>query len=194
MRSEEFILAHPIFTTREFANSVNIRADSASRKLNSLAKDKAIIRGTKGLWFNDKHPNFSPLLLVPYILGKEQGYVSFLSALNYHGVLSQIPQKILIATTGHARAVKIDSLQFELIQIKPEFMRHGIEWREYFALASPEKALLDCLYLSSRKGKRFYHLPELSLIKKAKLKALLKQHNFPESIKNYILKRMEELL
>ena len=46
------------------------------------------------------HPYFHPLSCVPYLLGKEQGYVSFLTALHLHCVISQIPKTIQIATTG----------------------------------------------------------------------------------------------
>lgn len=68
-----------------------------------------------------------------FILGVEQGYVSFLSALSYHGVISQIPQKTLIATTGHARKISIETYNFDMIQIKPEYMMYGVEWKDSFA-------------------------------------------------------------
>jgi hypothetical protein len=34
---------------------------------------------------------------------------------------------------------------------------------QQFDLATPEKALFDVLYLSAQKGRRFAHLPELTL-------------------------------
>ena len=43
-------------------------------------------------------------------------------------------------------------------------MNDGVDWRDAplpFRLASPEKALLDTLYLSTRRGRRFRALPEI---------------------------------
>jgi predicted transcriptional regulator of viral defense system len=195
MRSEEFILERPVFTTRDYSQSLDLRIDSGSRKLASLKQDGLLKRFGKGIWFNPKHEKFSPLSLVPYILGPEQGYVSFLSALSYHGVISQIPQKTLVATTGHARTVSIESYHFDLIQIKPDYMMYGVEWKETFALASAEKALLDCIYLSSRRGRRFYHLPEIDLseINKKKFGMLVKKHEFIKPIEVFVLERFKEI-
>ncbi len=195
MRSEEFILEKPVFTTRDYAQSLDLRIDSGSRKLSSLMQAGVIKRVGKGIWFNPKHDKFSPLSLVPFILGPEQGYVSFLSALSYNGVISQIPQKTLVATTGHARKISIETYNFDLIQIKPNYMMYGVEWRETFALASAEKALLDCIYLSSRRGRRFYHLPELDLseINKKKFLLLVKKHEFIKPIEVFVLERFEEI-
>ena len=195
MRIEQFIIEKYIFTTRDFAHCLNLRIDSASRKLNLLNKEDVVSRLGRGLWFNSAHPKFSMLALTPYVLGKEQGYVSFISALSYHGVISQIPQKVFLATTGHARLLKADSLIFDLIQIKPAFMKVGVEWCDSFALASPEKALVDCFYLSSRKAKRFYHLPELDLaaLKKSRIEKIVSQHQFSKPVEAFILKRVREL-
>jgi hypothetical protein len=48
----------------------------------------------------------------------------------------------------------------------PRMMGEGVDWRDAplpFRLASPEKALLDTLYLSTRRGRRFHTLPEIEL-------------------------------
>lgn len=195
MRSEEFILEKPVFTTREYAYSLNIRIDSGSRKLTSLMRFGLLKRLGNGIWFNAKHDKFTPLSLVPYLLATEQGYVSFLSGLSYHGVISQIPQKIFVATTGHARRISFENYYFDLIQIKPEYMMHGVEWKETFALASPEKSLLDSIYLSSRKGRRLYHLPELDLgeVNKRTLNLLVKKHKFSKPVEVFVSKRIEDI-
>jgi predicted transcriptional regulator of viral defense system len=196
MTSEEFILEKPVFTTRDYAQSLDMRIDSGSRKLASLLRDGLLKRFGKGIWFNPKHDKFTPLSFVPYLLAAEQGYVSFLSALSYHGVISQIPQKVFIATTGHARRISFENYHFDLIQIKPEYMMYGVEWKETFALATPEKSLLDCIYLSSRKGRRFYHLPELDVseINRKKLQSLVTKHKFTTPVEVYVSERIEDIL
>lgn len=155
-----------IFTTREFANHGGLSMSAAAKRLRRMAEKKRLTRITKGVWANSRHPYFHPLSCVPYLLGKEQGYVSFLTALHLHGVISQIPKTIQVATTGRARALDSPVGRYEFFQIKPELMKLGMDWSDTrlpYLIASPEKALIDTLYLSTRKNRRFASLPELDL-------------------------------
>lgn len=89
-----------VFTTRDYATTCGTSMSSASRRLDRLAERKVLTRVTKGVWANTSHPHFHPLACVPYLLGKEHGYVSFLSALHLHGVLSQIPRSHQVASSS----------------------------------------------------------------------------------------------
>ncbi len=163
LNSEDFV----VFTTREFANQGGLSMSAAAKRLARLADKDRLTKVTKGVWANTAHPYFHPLSCVPYLLGKEQGYVSFLTALHLHGVLSQIPKTIQIATTGRGRLLDSPVGRFEFFQIKSELMRQGTDWSESrlpYLIASPEKALVDTLYLSTRKNRRFARLPELDLV------------------------------
>jgi len=156
-----------IFTTREFANRAGISMSAAAKRLSRLSDKESLLRITKGVWGNTSHPYFHPLSCVPYLLGKEQGFVSFLTALHLHGVISQIPKSIQVATTGHGRLLDSPIGRYEFFQIKPELMTQGTEWSETrlpYLLATPEKALLDTLYLSTRKSRRFSRLPEVDVV------------------------------
>ena len=162
LNTEDFV----IFTTREFANQRGISLSAAAKRLARLSDKGQLTRVTKGIWANTGHPYFHPLSCVPYLLGKEHGYVSFLTALHLHGVISQIPKTIQIATTGRGRVLESPVGRFEFFQIKPELMRQGADWSDSrlpYLIASPEKALVDTLYLSTRKNRRFARLPELDL-------------------------------
>lgn len=162
INSEEFV----IFTTRELANHAGDSMSATSKRLSRLAERNVLTHITKGVWANVKHPYFHPLSCVPFLLGKEQGYVSFLSALHMHGQLSQIPKSIQVATTGRGRVLDSSVGRFEFFQIKPELMRQGSEWSDSrlpYLMATPEKALLDTFYLATRKNRRFAVLPELDL-------------------------------
>ena len=65
-----------IFTTREFANRAGISMSAAAKRLSRLSDKESLLRITKGVWGNTSHPYFHPLSCVPYLLGKEQGFVS----------------------------------------------------------------------------------------------------------------------
>ena len=163
LNSNDFV----VFTTREFASHVGISMSAATKRLSRLSEKEFLTRVTKGVWANTGHPYFHPLCCVPYLLGKEQGYVSFLTALHLHGVVSQIPKTIQVATTGRARSLDSPVGHYEFFQIKPELMAQGADWSESqlpYLIASAEKALLDTLYLATRKNRRFARMPELDVM------------------------------
>jgi len=185
LNTEDYV----IFTTREFANQGGLSMSAATKRLTRLSKKDQLTRVTKGVWANTAHPYFHPLSCVPYLLGKEQGYVSFLTALHLHGVISQIPKTIQIATTGRGRVLDSPVASFEFFQIKPELMRQGADWSESklpYLIASAEKALVDTLYLSTRKNRRFARLPELDLahssFRRREFKRLMKQLSIPSRV------------
>ena len=189
-----------IFTTRDYANYSSISMPASSKRLLRLADKKLLTRITKGLWANTGHPWFHPLACVPYLLGKEQGYVSFLSALHLHGLVSQIPKTMQIATTGHARTLDSPVGQYEFLQIKPELMKQGTQWSDTrlpYLIATAEKALIDTLYLSTRKNRRFAHLPEVEIrqpvFRQREFERLLKQLPIPNRISTLMRTRWKAL-
>jgi len=182
-----------VFSTRDFAAASGSTMPAASKRLNRLAQKQFLTRVTKGLWANASHPHFHPLACVPYLLGKEHGYVSFLTALHLEGVISQIPRAIQVATTGRGRTLDSPFGQFEFLRVKPELMREGIDWsdtRQPYLIATREKALLDVVYLSTRKNRRFAKLPELDLadsgFRPSEFERLLHELPYPVRIRSAI--------
>lgn len=162
--SENFIF----FSTRDFALYNGLKISAATEQLKRLETKKLITKLTRGIWANTQHPYFNPCTAILPLLNNEQGYLSFLSALNRHGLISQIPQTIQIASTGRPRKLKTAIANYEFIQLAPSMFLDGINWAEShssisYPIASPEKALLDTLYISTRKNKRFYSLPEIEI-------------------------------
>jgi hypothetical protein len=124
-----------------------------------------IKRAARGLWYVPSDSRFTAFSLVTFLPGKHRAYVSFLSALHLHGMIEQIPQIIYAATTGPTRVKKTPAGTYSFHRIQPDFFT-GFDWyrdRRDFLIATPEKALVDSLYLSSRRGKRFRSFPELDL-------------------------------
>lgn len=190
-----------IFTTRSFADASSSSLSAASKRLDRLAEQRFVVRITKGVWANTSHPHFHPLACVPHLLGKEQGYVSFLTALHLHRVISQIPRSTQVATTGRGRVLDSPVGRFEFFRIKPELMRDGTEWSETrlpYQVAIREKALLDVLYLSTRKNRRFAHLPEVDLtdsgFRKRKFERLLATLDYTARIRSAIQSRWQALV
>ena len=182
INTEDFV----IFTTRDFASRGCLSMSAASKRLARLSAKGQLTKVTKGVWANIAHPYFHPLSCVPYLLGKEHGYVSFLTALHLHGVISQIPKTIQIATTGRGRVLESPVGRYEFFQLKPELMTQGSAWSESrlpYLIASAEKALVDTLYISTRKNRRFARLPELDVthsgFRRREFERLIKQLQIP---------------
>ena len=92
----------PVFTTGDVVAATGATPDTTSRALSRLAQRGLITRLVPGLWGATQHPDFSPYAVVPFLLARAanggrdapEGYVSFISALHLHGMLSQIPGAI----------------------------------------------------------------------------------------------------
>ena len=158
-------LRRPVFTTRDIAALSGVSVSSASQLLKRLAGNGLVVRARKGLWCMPKEPRFSQFSLVPYLCGEHQAYVSLVSALYLHGMVEQIPVVVHAITTGHTRSMATPIATYSFHQVNADFF-DGFQWygkSSAFLCATPEKALVDSLYLSLRKGKRFGHFPELTL-------------------------------
>jgi len=153
-----------IFTTKEIAAIRGASVSTTTQSLARLEKQGILRKILKGLWGVPSDKRFSPLLVIPYLAPHHRSYLSFICALHLHGVISQIPQVITVATTAHSKRVKSSIGTFVIHQIAPEFF-DGFEWNatEEYLVATAEKALADCLYLASRKGRQYAHFPELDL-------------------------------
>jgi predicted transcriptional regulator of viral defense system len=79
----------------------------------------------------------------------EPSYISFESALSYHGVLSQFPFIITSATTNKAQ-IKTFRHTYQYYHLQPN-LYFGYTYINNYLLATPEKALLDQLYLATKK-------------------------------------------
>ncbi|MEJ2746084.1 MAG: hypothetical protein P8123_10450 [bacterium] len=84
-------------------------------------------------------------------------------ALHLHGIIEQIPQAVTLASLLHTRVFRTALGEYRVHRIDPSFF-DGFGWYKEtgsFLIADSEKALIDCLYLSARRGKQFGHFPEL---------------------------------
>lgn len=163
----------PIFTTEQAAAAAGTRSDVASRALRRLERAGLVTHLVRGLWADTKHPDFSPYAVVPFLLRRQAplgsakwtGYVSFLSALHLHGMLSQIPGAIHVAVGAQRDPIRTPVGDYQFHQMQPDLLDGHAPGDAYgrFELATPTKALFDTLYLSARRGRQFSRLPELEL-------------------------------
>lgn len=162
----ELLPYSPVFSTSEVAELAGIAPSNASRDLARLEREGMVARIKRGLWAVPTHPDFSPYAVVPNLFAERLGgYVSLLSALNLHGMIDQIPRVVHVVTTKQRPELRTSIATYEFYQIHRDLFGGFKPYRRTgnFEIATPEKALFDVLYFSVRKGRRFYHLPEIEL-------------------------------
>jgi predicted transcriptional regulator of viral defense system len=104
-------------------------------------------------------------------------YISFESALNFYGILSQFPYEVTSITSKKTVKKTFESKVFVYNHIKMDLF-WGYKKQDNFLIAFPEKALLDQLYLTA-KGYKNISLDEydLSRISTLRLKKYLRKYS-----------------
>jgi predicted transcriptional regulator of viral defense system len=166
-------LAAPAFTTNDASAAWQLNRAHASKMLERLARARQVVPLRRGLWaFPDK---LNRLLLPSYLTAPSPCYVSLQSALYLHGLISQMPQTLYVVSPSRTRLYQTPLGAVSVHHIKPSyFTGYETDSRTGAALATPEKALADLLYLMPARSHLFASLPELELSKSFRKPSLLR--------------------
>ena len=155
-------LDEAVITTADASARLAMNRDHASHTLARLANVGHVSRLKRGLWLIDTKAD--PLAIAHHVTAPFPSYLSLQTALYYHGMISQIPAVIFLASLARTRWLTSPSMTCSIHHIAPPFF-FGFE--EYgpdkVRIATPEKALLDFCYLSSTRSNLFKTLPEVEL-------------------------------
>lgn len=171
------------FTVADMEKITGLSRESLKVALNRLANKKILIRIKRGVYqlaFSEIDvKKIANQLYYP-------SYLSFESALSLYGILSQIPFTQTFATTRKSKKMILWNTEVEFTQIKKELFFGYILDRGIYK-ATPEKALMDQIYMVSR-GKRNINIGELDLrgIKIEKLEEYTKR--FPAYVSHVLNK------
>jgi predicted transcriptional regulator of viral defense system len=155
-------MERPAFETSDAAAVLRIPNAHASTLLARLARAGHLVRLRRGVWaFPDRIERFS---LPEYVTAPFPSYVSVQSALYHHGMIGQIPAVVYAASLARTCRRETPLGVVSVHHVAPGFF-FGFEptGRSGFKMATPEKALLDVLYLSPAKSGLFAAMPELEL-------------------------------
>jgi predicted transcriptional regulator of viral defense system len=150
----------PVFTTSDAATRLRVANGHASVVLARLAASGQVIRLRRGVW---ALPNrVDPLALPEYLTSPFPAYVSLQSALYLHGMISQMPAMTYAVSLARTRRFTTPLGAVSVHHVQPAFF-FGFEeaGRSGGRLATPEKALVDFLYLAPARSRLFRALPEL---------------------------------
>ena len=157
-----------LFNTKTLKDIFEIdKPASFSAVLKRIVANKILLRLEKDKYvINDKPVKTFNLANLLY----ESSYLSFETALNFYGILSQFPYEITSATIRKTISKTALGGEYRYTHLKPELF-FGYVKLDGFLIATPEKALLDQIYLSL-KGWKKINIDEydFSIIKKNRLK------------------------
>ena len=131
----------PVFTPTQVANLSGIKRESATRLLRrhtAMGRIIAVERGRYALPDSDID-SIATNLVSP-------SYLSFMSAISFHGLTTQIPLSIQVVTSRNKKQITFENKTIEFITF-PSTMVFGYERvDENIFVASKEKAILDIVY------------------------------------------------
>jgi predicted transcriptional regulator of viral defense system len=152
----------PVLTTEDAAVRLRVSVSAASRMLGRLAGKGLVHALRRGLWAMDA--DLDPLLLPEYLTAPLPAYVSLQTALHRHGMIEQIPRVVYAASLARTRRIVTSIATYSVHRLVPEFFGgYATDPKTGVKMATPEKALLDVLYLSAARSRLFARLPELEL-------------------------------
>lgn len=155
-----------VFTTNEVAllwESPDVAF--VRKKLHRFVKAGKLYAIRRGVYAKDREYNKLELATKIYT----PAYVSFETVLAKAGVIFQFYSQIFVASYL-SREISINGQAYIYKRIRESILtnRNGIEQKDSYAIASPERAFLDILYLN-----RDYHFDNLNAINWNKVESIL---------------------
>lgn len=152
----------PAFQTTDAGAHLGIASAHASKVLARLTAAGSIVRLRRGVW---AFPNeLDPLALPAHLTAPFPSYVSLQSALYFHGMISQVPEVTYAVSLARTRRFRTPLGTVSIHHVDPAFF---FGYRDVgprgARIATPEKALVDFVYLRPARSKLFRALPELEL-------------------------------
>ncbi len=150
----------PVFQTSDAAAYLGIASSHASQMLARLAEAGHLAWLGRGRWgFKDR---IELLALPEYLTSPYPSYVSLQSALHYHGMVSQIPSVLYAVSPARTKMYATVLETVSVHHITPSFFfGYQATAKGLAKIATPEKALIDFLYLGPARTRLFRALPEL---------------------------------
>ena len=170
-----------IFSTKDVALLwEEEKENTVSARLNKYVRAGKLIRVHRGLYAKDK--NYDKFELATRIY--TPSYISFETVLAKTGVIFQFYSQILIASYV-TREVVIDDKTYSYKRVRDSILTNhaGIEAKNNYHIATPERAFLDIVYLS--KDYHFDNLSPLNWDKVFEILPIYKNKSLEKRVKKY---------
>lgn len=155
------LLKQSFFQTRDVMALLNLTSTTASKILSRLTQQGHLLQLRRGLWALPE--KIEPLMLPEQLTAPFPSYVSLQSALHYHGMIEQIPEIVYAVSLARTKTFSTRWVTVSIHHIPTTFYFGYVNTKNSVKIATPEKALLDFLYLRPAKNHLFTALPELEI-------------------------------
>jgi predicted transcriptional regulator of viral defense system len=149
----------PVFTTADAAVRLGVPNGHASVILARLGASGQLVRLRRAVWA--RPGGVDPLALPECLTAPFPAYVSLQSALYLHGMVSQVPAVTYAVSLARTRRFTTPLGAVSIHHVQPSFFFGFEDAGRGGRLATPEKALVDFLYLTPARSRLFRALPEL---------------------------------
>ncbi len=151
LRSEQ-----SVFTFKELLLTWNVDAGIARRRISYYLKTGGLYAIRRGIYAKDRNYDRFELAVRIYT----PAYISFETVLGSAGITFQYYNRIFVASY-QSDEINADGQAFVFRRLKTPvlFNSSGVENRPGYAIATPERAFLDVVYLNKE-----YHFDDLSRI------------------------------
>lgn len=147
------------FDTKDLAIFLNLDGRTLENTIKRLVVQQILTVLERGKYYvTSKTPSDFQIAYFLY----NPSYISFETALSYHGVLSQFPTVITSVTTRRSRTKVLPNKEYTFSHIQ-KGLYIGYIKKDGFLLATPEKALVDQIYFSLKSLKSIQNLDEYNL-------------------------------
>ncbi len=153
-------LGSPVVSNGEAATVWGLSESATTHALLRLAEAGLVQRVRHGLWAVDR--DVDPLQVAPALTRPYPCYGSTWTALARHGLIDQIPAATFVVSLDRAQSIPTSFGTIVIQHIHPA-LYGGFANSEGVALATPEKALFDTVYLLAARGAARISLPEITL-------------------------------
>jgi len=150
-----------VLTTGDAALHLGLTRSAASRALARLAGARLVLPVRHGLWSLDLR--IDPLRLPEHLTAPFPAYVSLQTALQLHGMVRQMSPVVYVASLAPTRRIRTRIAEYSVHRLAPTFFGGFLTTPGGVRLATPEKALLDALYLTPARSRLFAALPEVEI-------------------------------
>ena len=177
------------FGYEEIARTLNISLSSARVAVSRYVKAGFLIRLKRNLYV--LYEKWAAMSLeqrfVIANLIQVPSYISFMTALNYYEITTQLQQDF-IESVGIKRSseIEIEKTVFHYVKTKPE-LYFGFARKQGFFIADPEKAFVDALYLQSL-GRHSLDVSSIDFERLSREKVLQFAKSFPQRTQRLVEK------